>query len=179
MSNFQDNFHREEEKLLDYDDSAFYYFFISILTVIIIPFSLHILKKMIFGEKKFDVVGLNCECQKCKTTLKTRQAAYKNTWIKPSFFFKVFVLVVLCILWGLTADQISKIEPLKSFDPYQILGVEVGAEPAVIKRAYRKLSLIKHPDKNPDDPLAVTEFIQITKAYTVRIYLILILAYRH
>lgn len=79
----------------------------------------------------------------------------------------MFVLAVLCILWGLTADQISKIEPLKSFDPYQILGVEVGAEPAVIKRAYRKLSLIKHPDKNPDDPLAVTEFIQITKAYTV------------
>jgi len=32
---------------------------------------------------------------------------------------------------------------------------------------YRKLSLQKHPDKNPDDPLAVTEFIQITKAYAV------------
>jgi len=47
------------------------------------------------------------------------------------------------------------------------LGVEVGAEAAVIKRAYRKLSLIKHPDKNPDDPLAVSEFIQITKAYSV------------
>jgi curved DNA-binding protein CbpA len=26
---------------------------------------------------------------------------------------------------------------------------------------------LKHPDKNPDDPLAVTEFIKITKAYTV------------
>ena len=56
---------------------------------------------------------------------------------------------------------------MKSFDPYQILGVDIGAEQAVIKRAYRKLSLIKHPDKNPDDPLAVTEFIQITKAYAV------------
>jgi DnaJ-class molecular chaperone len=47
------------------------------------------------------------------------------------------------------------------------LGVEDGAETSVIKRAYRKLSLEKHPDKNPDDPLAVQEFIQITKAYTV------------
>jgi len=57
---------------------------------------------------------------------------------------------------------------LKSFDPYQILGVEPDAEMPAIKKAYRRLSLIKHPDKNPDDPLAVTEFIQITKAYTVR-----------
>lgn len=76
-------------------------------------------------------------------------------------------MLSLWFLWYLTADQISKIKPLKSFDPYQILGVEVGAEQAVIKRAYRKLSLIKHPDKNPDDPLAVSEFIQITKAYAV------------
>lgn len=54
-----------------------------------------------------------------------------------------------------------------SFDPYQILGIETDAEVSTIKRAYRKLSLSKHPDKNPDDPLAVTEFIQITKAYRV------------
>jgi len=50
MSNFQDNFHREEEKLLDYDDSAFYYFFISILTVMLVPLTIHIIKKVIFGE---------------------------------------------------------------------------------------------------------------------------------
>jgi translocation protein SEC63 len=33
--------------------------------------------------------------------------------------------------------------------------------------AYRQLSRTKHPDKNPDDPNAVNEFIAITKAYTI------------
>jgi translocation protein SEC63 len=48
---------------------------------------------------------------------------------------------------------------LKSFDPFQILGVDPGAEASIIKKAYRKLSLEKHPDKNQDDPKAVNEFI--------------------
>lgn len=75
--------------------------------------------------------------------------------MRPGFYFKVAVAVFVWYLWYLTADQISKIEPLKSFDPYQILGVEVGSDTATVKRAYRRLSLQKHPDKNPDDPLAV------------------------
>jgi translocation protein SEC63 len=56
---------------------------------------------------------------------------------------------------------------MQSFDPFTILGVDPDAELAVIKRAYRKLSILKHPDKNPDNPLAVSQFIQITKAYSV------------
>ena len=60
MSNFQDNFHREEEQNLDYDDSAFYYFFISILTVMLVPFTWHILKTMVTGETKINLSGKNC-----------------------------------------------------------------------------------------------------------------------
>jgi translocation protein SEC63 len=114
---------------------------------------------VVLGEKKIDLTGKNCECSRCKDTIKKRQKAYKNSWVKPSFFLKLATAMFFWFLWYLTADQISNIKPMKSFDPYQILGVDVGAEQAVIKRAYRKLSLIKHPDKNPDDPLAVTEFI--------------------
>jgi translocation protein SEC63 len=167
MSNFQDNFHREEEKLLDYDDSAFYYFFISILTVIQIPFTYHILKTMIVGEKQIDLKGVNPESDRFKEIYAKRSKVYKKTWMRPGFYFKIVCCLLIWGLWYMTADQISKIKPLKSFDPYQILGVEVGSDTATVKRAYRKLSLIKHPDKNPDDPLAVSEFIQITKAYAV------------
>jgi preprotein translocase subunit Sec63 len=122
---------------------------------------------MIFGERKFSTTGKNCECEHCKEILARRQKFYRKTWMRPGFFFKIAVALFFWFLWYLTADQISKIKPLKSFDPYQILGIDTNADLPTIKRTYRRLSLIKHPDKNPDDPLAVSEFIQITKAYTV------------
>lgn len=159
MSNFQDNFHREEEQNLDYDDSAFYYFFISILTVMLVPFTWHILKTMVTGETKINLSGKNCQCNRCQDLIKKRQKVYSKSWVRPGFFFKVAVCLSLWFVWYLTADQISQIKPLKSFDPYQILELEPGAEMSAIKKQYRRLSLIKHPDKNPDDPLAVTEFI--------------------
>jgi len=54
---------------------------------------------------------------------------------------------------------------INKFDPFEILEVEHGADKGDIKKAYRKMSLEFHPDKNPDDPLAASKFIQITKAY--------------
>lgn len=48
---------------------------------------------------------------------------------------------------------------MKTFIPHEILGVASDAEVKVVKKAYRKLSREKHPDKNPDDPNAVAEFI--------------------
>lgn len=51
------------------------------------------------------------------------------------------------------------------WDPYEILGIRVGASEADIKAAYRKLSFKYHPDRNPGDATAADRFIGITKAY--------------
>ena len=68
-------------------------------------------------------------------------AQSRKSWLRFGFLFKLGLLAFFWYVWYLTADQISRIKPLKSFDPYQILGVEPGAEESVIKKAYRKLSL--------------------------------------
>jgi len=52
-------------------------------------------------------------------------------------------------------------------DHYRTLGVERGATPEEIKKAYRKLSFKYHPDKHPNDPGAEERFKQIVLAYEV------------
>jgi len=52
-------------------------------------------------------------------------------------------------------------------DYYEILGVPRDAGAKFIKKAYRKLVLQYHPDKNPDDPVADTRFREIFDAYQV------------
>ncbi|XP_059966683.1 dnaJ homolog subfamily B member 8 [Mesoplodon densirostris] len=51
---------------------------------------------------------------------------------------------------------------------YEVLGVQASASPEDIKRAYRKLALCWHPDKNPDNKEeAEKKFKQVSEAYEV------------
>ena len=51
---------------------------------------------------------------------------------------------------------------------YQLLGLEEGANATEIRKAYRRLALIYHPDKNPEDPDAAAEtFRRLAEAYEV------------
>lgn len=52
-------------------------------------------------------------------------------------------------------------------DYYKILGVERDVSQPEIKRAYRKLAIQYHPDKNPDDKSAEERFKEINEAYEV------------
>ncbi|HPH95301.1 MAG TPA: J domain-containing protein [Anaerolineaceae bacterium] len=52
-------------------------------------------------------------------------------------------------------------------DYYKILGVPQNASDAEIKRAYRKLAMTYHPDRNPGDRAAEEKFKEINEAYQV------------
>jgi molecular chaperone DnaJ len=52
-------------------------------------------------------------------------------------------------------------------DYYDILGLSKGASEADIKKAYRKLAIKYHPDKNPGDKAAEEQFKEAAEAYEV------------
>lgn len=52
-------------------------------------------------------------------------------------------------------------------DFYEVLGVSKTASADEIKKAYRKLAMKYHPDRNPDDPQAEEKFKEASMAYEV------------
>jgi len=68
------------------------------------------------------------------------------------------VLLVVCYLCAVVCRPTTADE-----DYYKVLGVERSATERDIKKAFRKLAVKYHPDKNKDDPSAEKKFMDIAK----------------
>lgn len=56
---------------------------------------------------------------------------------------------------------------MASKDYYEVLGLQKGASEDEIKRAFRKLAIKYHPDKNQGNTEAEAKFKEINEAYQV------------
>lgn len=71
---------------------------------------------------------------------------------------KFVLLFGVCLLAVALADHL---------DYYTLLGVERNVDDREIRKAFKKLALLHHPDKNPGDERATQKFVMINRAYEV------------
>lgn len=69
----------------------------------------------------------------------------------------ILLFVVICLVVIINAAS----------DYYKTLGVQRGATDREVKKAFRKLALKYHPDRNKGDPKAEKKFVEIAKAYEI------------
>lgn len=146
-----------------YDNYSFNYFAIAILTFVLAFWSWSYAKvwhKAFFGKYK----GI-CGCNYCRNKAKNLQLESRkpSLWGAGKFALFLTLWILFLYLFKVSAEG-AQAEPAPLFDPYEILEVERGASDAEIRKAYRKLSLQYHPDKNKD-PGAQEKFIRIAKAH--------------
>jgi len=161
---------------LGYDDAAFYYFASCLLGIIVVPWTLSFIYGTLFSSGKDDKdtpgkskAGSKFRYCQTSTMVEKDAAAIKQT--SASRFNKGWLLqlIILGSIWAglvVVVGQLGQESEIKSFDPFAILEVPTSATTQEIKKAWRRLSMQYHPDKNSGDPLAAARFIQITKAYS-------------
>jgi len=152
---------------LDYDNSAFYYFAITCLFFYLIPGSYYVISEVneafFAGNSKALTARTGAEATKAQKLKKnTRGFARLRTW---TFIINLFLLVIAFVIFAILVLNVISNGEVQRFDPYQILGIDAETSTGEIKKAYRKLSLKYHPDKNPGDKVAEEMFMKIAKAY--------------
>lgn len=154
---------------LEYDNSAFLYFLISLLTFFILPTGYFCAKRIwtrfLFPDNSLTTGGVRSEKELKKLRkLEEEKSKFKNVF-NWQFLVILLLLAAAIALLVYAVILVADNSQIKTFDPFEILGITAAASDREIKRAYRKQSLMYHPDKNPGDTVAEKQFMLIAKAY--------------
>ncbi|XP_068315149.1 dnaJ protein ERDJ2A-like [Pyrus communis] len=136
---------------------------IFILTIMALPLVPYTITKLCRAASK-KTKSIHCQCSEC-----ARSGKYRKSIFKRISNFSTWSNLTLILLWVIMIVLVYYIKnmsrEIQVFEPFSILGLEPGASDSEIKKAYRRLSIQYHPDKNPD-PEAHNYFVEfISKAY--------------
>jgi len=147
---------------LEYDDSAFLYFAITILLVVLLPATVAQLRAL-FGSD-----GGAAGEFKARTSVERkvpkRFDAIAGSTKSDNASWKLYLL---CLGWALVAFlayHTGDSAQIQQFDPWEVLGVSKSATEKEIRSAYRKKSMLYHPDKNerkaPDERALAAQMLE-------------------
>lgn len=170
-----------------YDESGgtFFYFILSFLALILIPATFYFWPKKRQEGKKVTVNSIlrlvdrdknitakhfiadpnkskeDCQCHGCceKRVIITNSDPYKNI---KSLGIKLAIITGWLLLILLTYKVSQFDYEAANFDPFEILGIPLDSSKSDVKKAYHRLSIVLHPDKETGDEKA---FVKLTKAY--------------
>ncbi|XGW21264.1 hypothetical protein V3C99_004316 [Haemonchus contortus] len=144
----------------EYDEvgNTFYYVLVSFYAIILLPSTY-----FFFPTGKVEQVKVDeheCQCHGC--VKKRQQKEANRPWKRTKKILTIVILLLAWVVFALIVKKVTEIEVThEEYNPYAILGLDQGAEPAAVRKAYRELSKKLHPDRGGDAVM----FDKIAKAY--------------
>ncbi|GFQ78927.1 translocation protein SEC63 homolog [Trichonephila clavata] len=145
----------------DESGSTFFYFLLSFEALVVVPCTYYFYPRAAGrDEEKRD--KSKCNCDHCR--IKACRLRLKEPWRKAKERFVKLLLFIGWVALALTAYKVAHLQPndYVAYDPFEILEIDPEASVAEIKKAYRRLSLIHHPDMETGNE---KKFMMIAKAY--------------
>ncbi|KAJ3345863.1 secretory subunit, partial [Kappamyces sp. JEL0680] len=155
----------------DSNGAIFSYFVVTLFSLLLLPTTLSMLMGL-FPSKDAKDPSISCCCEACLL----KQAALpglkkSSSQAKRTSLWKWALLLLSWVAYGAVLHQAFTLKQVEDelWDPYKILGVDPDADDRSVKKAFKKLSLLYHPDKvkEAEKEEAEKKFVDISKAYKV------------